>query len=358
MKHYTIPFFIPHEGCPHQCVFCNQKNITEKDTVKPEEVTPRIEEYLSTMFLEDDVEVEVGFFGGSFTGIPLDLQESYLNPVQGYIERGLVKGIRLSTRPDFITEDILDFLKKHHVNAIELGVQSMSDDVLRASKRGHTSKDTENASLLIKDKGFILGHQMMLGLPASRREDEYYTARCAKRLGAIQVRIYPLVIMKGTPLAEKKHNALTEEEAIDTSARLIVYFGVNNIKVIRCGLHPSEGLLSGENIVGGPFHEAFGLKVRSKVFSFLLEHLGEKETQGARHVLFNYKDEAAFFGFKQENKPMIAKLSGGNKNFFWSSEDVPRYEFLVKETGGVFSLGYKDIAKDVLPKSLLEDEIL
>jgi len=350
MKHYTIPFFIPHEGCPHQCAFCDQKNITGSDPVKPQDVAPRIEEYLDTMFHDENTAIEVGFFGGSFTGLPADLQESFFRPVQEYIKRGLVEGIRLSTRPDLITEEILDLLKKWNVRCVELGVQSMSDKVLAASKRGHTAGDTVAASAMILKKGFTLGHQMMLGLPESTREDEYHTARRVRELGASQVRIYPLVVMKDTPLAEQKHTALTEEEAIDLSARLVVYFESSGIKVIRCGLHPSSGLLNGKDIVSGPFHEAFGLKVRSRIFSFMLEELHRSGQPSGRHVLFNRRDEAAFFGFRQENKPMIAELSEKNMNFFWSSGNIPRHTFMVREAGCTYILGYREIAASVLPK--------
>ncbi len=233
----------------------------------PEEVSPKIEKYLSTM-PQSDVRIEVGFFGGSFTGLLLDLQKEFLSPVMPFVEEGRIYGIRLSTRPDLINEDIVTFLKDNGVTCIELGVQSMCEEVLSASKRGHTSEDTERASRLILEAGITLGHQMMVALPGSGPEEELYTARRIKELGASQVRIYPVLVVKGTELAQMwqrgEYVPLEEDEAVNRAAALISYFETNGIKVIRCGLHPSEGLLSGEEYLAGPFHPAFGQKARER----------------------------------------------------------------------------------------------
>ena len=270
-KHYVVPFFIPHKGCPHQCVFCNQKKITGEDVPGTKSIPGKIKKYLSTM-PEKGVHIEVGFFGGSFTGLSLKEQEELLSPVKPFIKKGRIKGIRLSTRPDYIDEEGVSFLKSHGVTCIELGVQSMSNKVLQASKRGHLAEDTEKASFIIQEKGLVLGHQMMLGLPLSSFEDELYTAKHINMLGAKQVRIYPVVVIKGTPLADLyrqgEYQVLEETEAIDRAAKLIHYFESNNIKVIRCGLHPSEGLLSGEEYLAGPFHPAFGQKARLKMENY------------------------------------------------------------------------------------------
>ncbi|MGB2661176.1 MAG: DUF6873 family GME fold protein [Candidatus Omnitrophota bacterium] len=276
MKHYTIPFFIPHKGCPHKCIFCDQKRITGEEMPDPGEVSGKIEKYLATMPSEG-VHIEVGFFGGSFTGLPPEKQEEFLKPVRAFLEEGRIKGIRLSTRPDLIDWKITSFLKDSGVTCIELGVQSMSGKVLAAAKRGHTEKDTERASRMILQEGFELGHQMMLGLPLSDLDEEFYTARRIWQLGARQVRIYPVIVVKGTELADLwmkgEYRPLEEEEAVERAAKLIAYFGSRNIKVIRCGLHPSEGLLSGEEYLAGPFHPAFGQKARDrarKAHSFLM----------------------------------------------------------------------------------------
>ena len=264
MKHYTIPFFIPHRGCPHKCVFCDQRLITGESgsmAVLPEDITSKIETYLSTM-PRTGAYVQVGFFGGSFTGIPLEEQKNFLAPVGRFIDEGRVQGIRVSTRPDLIDENKLDLLRSCKVTCVELGVQSMSQDVLDASGRGHTPHDTIQASKLILEGGFLLAHQMMLGLPLSSYNKELLTAEMVVKLGASQVRIYPVIVMKGTELAlmwqRKEYVPLEIEEAVERAAKLILFFRKSKVKVIRCGLHSSEGLLSGEEYLAGPFHPSFG----------------------------------------------------------------------------------------------------
>jgi histone acetyltransferase (RNA polymerase elongator complex component) len=201
----------------------------------------------------------------------LDLQQKFLDPVRPFVEEGRIHGVRLSTRPDIIGEDKVTFLKSKGVTCIELGVQSMCDEVLLAAKRGHTAEDTERASRIVLKYGITLGHQMMLGLPGSGLEEELYTARRIKELGASQARIYPVLVIKGTELAEMwekgEYVPLGEEEALSRAAELITYFEANGIKVIRCGLHPSEGLLSGEEYLAGPFHPAFGQKARERALN-------------------------------------------------------------------------------------------
>jgi histone acetyltransferase (RNA polymerase elongator complex component) len=265
--HYTIPFFIPLRGCPHKCIFCDQRRITGESVPDPADVPEKIKRYLATMPAEG-IHVEVGFFGGSFTGLPLNIQEEFLSAVKPFVDEGVVCGIRLSTRPDLVDGEIIPFLKKNGVTCVELGVQSMSDEVLAAAGRGHTTNDTERASRRIKERGLMLVHQMMLGLPRSGFTEEMFTAKRIKELGAEQVRIYPVIVVKGTELAEmwrrKEYKPLGEEEAVERAAELVSYFETNGIKVIRCGLHPSEGLLSGEEYLAGPFHPAFGQKARER----------------------------------------------------------------------------------------------
>lgn len=268
MKHFTIPFFIPHKGCTHLCIFCDQNKITGEQVPDPDEVSPKIEKYLSTM-PTSGAHIEVGFFGGSFTGLTQDVQKRFFDPVKPFIKEGRIHGMRLSTRPDLIDKKIVSFLKDNGVTCIELGVQSMDDKVLAASKRGHSAKDAERASKIILEEGIELGHQMMLGLPLSGFSEELFTAGRIKELGAKQVRIYPVLVIKGTHLAalwEKgDYEPLSMEEALERAARLIQYFESGGIKVIRCGLHPSDGLASGEEYLAGPFHPSFGQMAREKI---------------------------------------------------------------------------------------------
>lgn len=198
-QHYIIPIFVPHLGCPNDCIFCNQKSISgEQREVSAKEVKEQIEFYLKSFKNKENAIVEVAFFGGSFTGIPQIKQEELLQTVQEYIKNGQVDSIRVSTRPDYINKEILKLLKKYKVHTIELGVQSSNDYILKRSKRGHTFEDVKKASKLIRKNGFCLGHQMMVGLPESTRLDELNTAKDLAKLKPKIVRIYPVLIIKNT----------------------------------------------------------------------------------------------------------------------------------------------------------------
>ena len=292
-----------------------------------EDIPEKIERYL-TAFPVSNAHIEVGFFGGTFTALSIEKQKSFLLPVQKYVKTGAISGIRLSTRPDFINEKKLRFLKEYNVKCIELGVQSMSDKVLSRVKRGYASKDVELACRMVVDNGFLLGFQMMLGLPSSRAEDEYFTAKKAKELGASQVRIYPTLVMKDTLLAgewrEGKYTPLSEKEAISRSAMLLLYFSGKDIKVIRCGLHPSEGLLNGNSFLAGPFHPAFRMKVESRIFGMMLDSFLKNKREDIRQISFNPQDEAALIGYCRENLKRMEKLSKREQDFFTKDITVPR----------------------------------
>ncbi len=201
-QHYIIPIFVPHLGCPNDCIFCNQKSISgEQRQVSAKEVKEQIEFYWKSFKNKETAFIEVAFFGGSFTGIPQEKQIELLQAVQEYIDKGKVNSIRISTRPDYINKEILKLLKKYKVHTIELGVQSSNDYILRRSKRGHTFEDVKKASKLIRRYGFCLGHQMMVGLPESTRLDELNTARDLAKLKPKIMRIYPVLVIKNTRIS-------------------------------------------------------------------------------------------------------------------------------------------------------------
>ena len=199
-RHVNIPIFIPHLGCPNNCVFCNQRTISGHGDFKIEDVKNEIDEALST--LDENTEREIAFFGGSFTGIDRNLMIELLELAESYVKSGLVSEIRLSTRPDYINDEILDILSRYSVKTIELGLQSMCDEVLFASKRGHNSKNALLACELIKARGFSLIGQMMIGLPKSTANDEIRTAELICQSGADGARVYPTVVFADTELAE------------------------------------------------------------------------------------------------------------------------------------------------------------
>ena len=260
MRHINIPVFIPHLGCPNNCVFCDQRKISGCISFDESGVRKEIEIALSTVSAEDDV--EIAFFGGSFTGIDRDLMIRLLEISDSFVREGRVQRVRCSTRPDYIDSDILGILKEHHVKTVELGLQSFSDGVLSASKRGHTSETSRTACKLVKAAGFELIGQMMIGLPGSNPEAEIETARTICSLGADGARVYPTVVFADTELAEMttcgKYIPLSIEDAIDRTASVLDIFDRAGVPVIRVGLCAGENLSSPESAVGGANHPALG----------------------------------------------------------------------------------------------------
>jgi histone acetyltransferase (RNA polymerase elongator complex component) len=273
MRHYTIPIFVPELACPNQCVFCNQRKISGA-ICQPteEEVIETIEMRLST--IPPGNEVEIGFFGGNFTGIELELQEKYLALAQHYVETGQVKGIRLSTRPDYINRHSLALLGKYSVSTIELGAQSLDEDVLKLAGRGHTVDDVRVASRMILDHGFELGLQMMIGLPGDTLDKSKDTAKQIVQLGASNTRIYPTLVIKDTELEKRyskgEYSPLALDDAIHWTKEIVRIFEEGNLTILRIGLHPSEGILNGDTMVAGPFHVAFGEMVQSELWREVL----------------------------------------------------------------------------------------
>ncbi|MFH0976674.1 MAG: radical SAM protein [Spirochaetota bacterium] len=307
-RHYNIPIFFPDMGCPHQCVFCNQKNISGAQAdPNSEQVVDIIEKHLSTM--RKGSKIEIAFFGGSFTGIPVEEQRRYLDIAYRYVKNGRVSGIRLSTRPDYISEDAVALLKQYGVTAIELGAQSMDDEVLRLSARGHTAEDVVRASAIIKRAEISLGLQMMTGLPGDTPAKAEATARALASLGADTARLYPALVIKGTALErmylEKKYAPLTLDEAVEQAVIILQIFEERGINVIRMGLHPSEGLLSGDALVAGPFHRSFRELVLTRIWKNLLGRLLRVPEHDELAVYVNPAEYNYAVGYGAGNKKML-----------------------------------------------------
>lgn len=273
-KHYIIPIFVPHFGCPHDCIFCNQRKITNLSTnVTQGDVEETIEEYLG--YFKEDAFIEVAFYGGSFTAIDMETQRKLLEVPLRYKKEGNINEIRLSTRPDAIDENILDNLKKYEVTTIELGVQSLNEDVLEASERGHSVDVVYSSSQLIKDYGFKLGLQMMVGLPLDSFEKSLYTCGEFIKLQPDCVRIYPTLVIKDTCLEdlyyESIYSPLDLDEAIEQTSIYLMLFYINDINVIRVGLQPTENIQLGKDVVSGPFHAAFRQLVEANIFKILFD---------------------------------------------------------------------------------------
>ena len=273
-RHANIPIFIPHLGCPNQCVFCNQRTISGVTDFEVSSVIPQIEKALTTLDT-DNSDVEIAFFGGSFTGIDYLLMCQLLEIAHSYIVKGKVKSIRLSTRPDYINDNILNTLKKYGVGTVELGLQSLRDNVLQSSKRGHTAETALKACKMIVDYGFELVGQMMIGLPGSTLTDEIYTAEQIVKCGAKGARIYPTVVLAQTELKDYCeygiYNPLETDDAVFRSKEVAKVFLKNNVSIIRIGLHASENLVSEETYFAGPNHSALGELVYGEIYYDMLD---------------------------------------------------------------------------------------
>lgn len=311
MKHFTIPVFIPELACPFQCIFCNQRKITDRLYIPPaEEVTGIIERNLSTIDTENSC-VEIGFFGGNFTGIDPMEQERLLKAAHRYILDGRVSSLRVSTRPDYINEENLKMLKAYGVGTIELGAQSMCDEVLIASGRGHKVSDTIRASEMIRKEGFSLGLQMMIGLPKDSRNRALETAERIIHLGASNTRIYPALVIRDTKMEQMyisgKYTPLSLEEAVEWTKDIYLLFEKAGVQIIRVGLHPSEGLLDGSAYLAGPFHISFRELVLSAIWKDMLKNeFTQRSVRGDRltlHVAPGQVNYAA--GYKGENRRML-----------------------------------------------------
>lgn len=273
-KQYIIPIFVPHLGCPNDCIFCNQKSISgQKKNITKEEAKKIIDDYL-TSIKEEEAQVEIAFYGGSFTAIETKLQEELLETAYEYIKDGKVESIRISTRPDYIDKEILKRLKKYKVKTIELGVQSANDYILKRTNRGHTFADVKKASRMIRWNGFKLGHQMMVGLPESTRIDEMNTAKALIKLKPKMIRIYPVLVVKNTPLEkdyqEGKYDPLPLVQAVEICKELVRMFANKNIEIIRVGLQNTDEIAEPgketSEVVAGPYHPAFRQLVESAMW--------------------------------------------------------------------------------------------
>lgn len=308
-RHFNIPVFIPEEGCRFQCVFCNQRQISGRQTIPTsKEVVTIVEQHLTTQPL--DAEKEIAFFGGNFTGLPIERQIQLLDAASDFYQKGLIKSIRLSTRPDFINSEKLALLKQFPVKTIELGVQSFSDHVLQKSGRGHTAVQNREAAHLVKEAGFELVLQMMTGLPGSSVEDELNTAHSIIELGAAGTRIYPCLVIRGTALeklfCEGKYKPQRLLDAARLSAQLIQLFEEAKVKILRVGLHPSEGLIEGTSLVAGPFHPAFRDIAETYIFNDKFRQIPlQNEKKRQLTIKIAPPSLAAAVGFKKHNKKQL-----------------------------------------------------
>ena len=307
-KPFIIPIFLPNVGCPHQCAFCNQTAITgeKQKIISIEKLGSYINEFLNFKGLQRK-RVQIAFYGGNFLGLKGDYIRSLLHEASKFVNQGKVDSIRFSTRPDTIDNERLDILKEFPVATIELGVQSMDDNVLAMSRRGHTSFDTKRAVCLLKKRDYEIGLQMMVGLPG---DDEAGALASGYRIADLYpnfVRIYPTLVLDKSPLAgwyrKGRYTPLSLQQCITLVKRLYLLFREKGINVIRMGLQASESLSKGSTILAGPYHPAFGDLVYSEIFLdkavSILE--SKKDLHDMISIRVNPKNISKMRGLKNRN---------------------------------------------------------
>ncbi len=304
MKHVNIALFVVHKGCPHMCSFCNQRSISgsQKD-ITAADVHEAAQTAIKSLSEQQASGGEIAFFGGSFTMVERGYMISLLEAANEYIRKGIFKGIRISTRPDGISREICEILKKYGVTAVELGAQSLDDRVLTLNERGHTAKQVEDAVKMLKEYGFETGLQMMTGLYGSEDADSIETAEKIIALAPETVRIYPTVVIKGTRLCElmEKGEFIPKgiPETVDLCARLIPMFENAGIKVIRVGLHSGGGVEPG--FAGGAYHPALRELCEGRIYyNHALGEL-EKLGQGRYELAVSPREISKMTGQKKQN---------------------------------------------------------
>ncbi|MBE6665457.1 MAG: radical SAM protein [Ruminococcaceae bacterium] len=302
-KHINVPIFIPHLGCPNDCVFCNQRKISGKANFEKQAVRRELEEAFSTV--DGTVSAQIAYFGGSFTGIERNEMLELLEIANEYIESGKCDSVRISTRPDYINREILEILRAYRVNTVELGIQSTDEAVLSACRRGHTKEDSFRAAALIKEYGMEFVGQMMVGLPLGTEENERKTAEDICRMGADGARIYPTVVFGETALAglwkKGAYQPLTEETSVLRAANALSVFIGHDVPVIRIGLQSGEGPQKG---IAGGYHPAVGELAYARCFRLSMEKaLENRETAGKCAVVRAHpSDVSKVIGQRAENR--------------------------------------------------------
>lgn len=311
-RHYILPIFLPQMGCRETCIFCNQRVVSgQVKYLRPEAIQQEI--FAKLAWFPQGFPIEVAFYGGSFTALPLTLQEAYLSQVKDVAESTAIQSIRLSTRPDCIDEKILSLLKRYGVKTIELGVQSLDNHVLYLAGRSHRKDHVLKSLNLIKEFGFHSVLQLMPGLPDEDWSSLFDTVSDIITLAPEQVRIYPTLVLAGTELAkwydEGIYKPLSLDEAVRRTAWMKETFSNSGIHVIRLGLQSSNDL-AGEQLIAGPYHPAFGELVESQIWlnkiELSIESIGV--TQGSVTIHYPYRKESQIKGHKNSNLQRLNEL--------------------------------------------------
>ncbi|MCL1832701.1 MAG: radical SAM protein [Oscillospiraceae bacterium] len=308
-KRTNASIFIPHLGCPHECSFCNKAAITQKEnSVTRASVREILDRHVDTL-RRKSMTAQIAFFGGTFTALDWDYREELLATANEYLREypDLFIGIRCSTRPDYINEAVLTQLKRGNVTSVELGAQSMDDDVLRANNRGHDSAAVRTAAALIREQGFELGLQMMTGLYGDTPDKSLYTCDEIIKCAPATVRIYPTVVFRGTRLGELGHETFTLEQTVSLGAQIYGRFTEAGIRVIRIGLNPPPERFNPDDIIGS-YSPIVGDLIMSRYFfermAAFMQDSGAKRFQVCTDRVFMSK----ISGHKGENRTKLEQL--------------------------------------------------
>lgn len=345
-KRLIIPFFVSHQGCPQQCVFCNQKVISDQSEGLPSvaQIRTRIALFLRT-FGDRPRRREVAFYGGSFTALPLVDQSVLLGGIQPFIKEEMIDAIRVSTRPDAIDTNRLGFLRDFKVETVEVGAQSMVDEILQNCQRGHTSRDVIQSVQLAKSMGFETGIQIMLGLPGEDKDLFLKTVRQVIDLAPDFVRIYPLLVLKGSPLEELYRIGLytppSLREAVDWAKVALGLFEEAQIPVIRMGLQATSILEAPGTILAGPYHPAFRSLVESSVFYDMACRLLEDSKNGSgNRVRFRIapQDLSKLKGERKGNLARLKEAHGLESIEIHADSEIPRWMLVLDNSRGSLRL--------------------
>jgi len=310
-----IPIFLPHQGCPHHCIFCNQKEVTGTSCIhEPADVYPLIEQYLKTINHTKKKKpsgfpksIEVAFYGGNFTGMPQGLQKCYLLPAYQAIQEGRIDGIRISTRPDYISEKDLNFLAQYGVRTIEIGVQSLDQKILQKAGRTYSEKQVIEAMHLLHHHQFCIGLHLMVGLPEESDEALCRTVEKVIELAPHFVRIHPTLVIKNTELEKiyrlGNYTPLTLEKTIELCKGLFLQFAKAGITVARIGLQSIPEMEKEGIVIAGPFHPALGeLVVSSLAYDQMVNLMAKEGGDGKRvTILVPERELSIFLGQHRQN---------------------------------------------------------
>jgi len=334
MNPYIIPIFISHQGCPQKCIFCNQPNITGRDIspITAKWVASTIEEGLNRKRRAQRAETQVAFYGGTFTGLDTALQEETLSVVLPFWEEKKVHSVRLSTRPDYINTEEITLLRKYPVKTVELGIQSMNDAVLAGARRGHTSRDNLRAVRMLREAGFQVGAQIMIGLPGEDRREILSALEPLFDHKPDFMRIYPLLVLRGTALSDLyqkgEYRPLTLEEAVEICRDICILGRERGVAVIRMGLQADAGLE--KNLIAGPYHPAFGQIVRAEVFkNDLMKKLEPFRGSDEVGIWIAPSDVSLLTGFKKRVLADLQKKTAIRSLKIWTDQSLGRGDFRV-----------------------------